>query len=424
MTFTTTGRPPRRRAPVALAVGLGALLLRVSAPAVEQEPDGAGAPADGAAVVWPEHVGAASFRALELRALSPAVLDGAESRDPGSLDPWPIDLPRDDPRWSDHWRAFARDLAAEADARRRAAATDGADGADADDRAANDLARLARLCLCAFHQDRDADGWQLLRIVATHDAARAEALLPHLLVGAPLAALSDADAGAASDAPATWSGRLAAGLCLRPALPPPDPLDPRGRPLHEPLDVTGLRIGASTVTMRLHVRGDGIDLRYRLDDGPPVEFTAVLPVPPGLRVAIEYYDWERAETRGQPLPVALSTRGEWYRLWGRVRLARRAWPIAAPSEVPHALERGGLELLVLDDDPEAAYIDGFAAACETLFPFQVHRRTPSEAAAGPSPHRIDLTEPGDARDDKLRDLAGHLEDFVLRTAAPNDRTHR
>jgi|GEM_PF-3943488 len=358
-------------------------------PRALQEDDAAAAVPDAPSITWPDLPGTAFVAALELRAPAPELVD-----------PWPVERARDDAGWTAAWRDFAADLVAEAAAR-----ADDAPAATADDRA-----RLARLALRAFHQGRDADGWAHLADLAAVDPDRASALLPHLVVGAPLAETSRAPVDGAAPA---WDGRLPAGVVLRPVLPPPDPLDPKRRPVREGHEVVGLVIGESRVTMRLHVRGDGVDLRFRLDAGPPVAFSAVIPNPPGVRVAIEYFDWERAETLGEPLPVNLTETDQWYRLWGRLRLARTAWPTVSPAHVPAVLERSGLELVIADADPEAAFVDGFAAACEALFPFEVHRVDPATAGPAPTAHRIDLTEPGEQRDAKLRDLAAHLEGFVL-----------
>lgn len=353
-----------------------------------QEPGPQATPDDAPRIVWPDLPGTASVRGLELLAPSP-----------GAVDPWPLERPRDDASWTGAWERFAADLLDEAAARTSGEATND-----------EDAQRRARLCLASFHQGRDADGWRHFAELGALDPGLASTLLPHLVVGAPLA---DTTRPPAPDGPSAWDGRLAEGVVLRPVLPPPDPLDPKRRPVREGHDVTGLTIGASRVSMRLHVRGDGVDLRFRLDEGPPVSFAAAIPCPPGVRIAIEYYDWERAESVGEPLPVNLTEPGQWYRLWGRLRLARAAWPTVSPDHVPAALERAGLELVIAGDDPEAAYVDGFAAACEALFPFEVHRVDPATAGPGPTAHRIDLTEPGDQRDAKLRDLAAHLETFVL-----------
>jgi hypothetical protein len=352
-------------------------------------------------VTWPASTATPALAALPLLARDPS--------SPAAVDPWPEDLPHDAAAWTAHWSAFASDLAREAEWAAEERAPEPADGE-----------RLARLCLAAFHQGRDSDGWNHLGDLATRDAGAASLLLPHVLVGGPLGA-AVAVASRTATLPGPWDGALAAGVVLRPALTPPALDDPIGRPSREPLEITGLTVGTSKISMLLQVRGDGVDLRYRLDEGEPVEFSAVLPVPPGLSIAIEYFDWERAETSGEPLPVRLSETGEWYRLWGRVRPDRAAWPTIAPAAVPRSLELFGLELVIAADDPQAAYVAGFARACEDLFPFCVRRVEPGEPPFGASAQRVDLT-PSPARGAKLRDLAGHLAHFVLARATTSEAT--
>ncbi|QDU84716.1 hypothetical protein Pla163_18290 [Planctomycetes bacterium Pla163] len=378
----------------------------------------------GVEVTWPASTATPALAALPLLAQDPS--------SPAATDPWPEDLPHDAAAWTEYWSAFADDLARESEW-----AAEWAAGGRTPTHA--DGERLARLCLAAFHQGRDADGWSHLTELATRDAPLASQLLPHVLVGGPLVggplvgraleseARKSGSPGGADAVPSgtrtpsePWNGALERGVVLRPALTPPALDDPNGRPSREPLEITGLTVGGSRVSMRLQVRGDGVDLRYRLDEGEPVEFAAVLPVPPGLSIAIEYFDWERAETSGEPLPVRLSEPGEWYRLWGRVRPDRAAWPTIAPDAVPRALELFGLELVIAADDPQAAYVAGFARACEDLFPFRVRRVEPGEPPFGASAQRVDLT-PSPARGAKLRDLAGHLAHFVLaRSRTPRE----
>lgn len=367
--------------------------------------DSAAAERAGAAgtvqVKWPVSTATSVLAALPLLARGTAAAP--------TIDPWPEHLPHDAAGWTNHWSAFAADLAREAEWVAENVLPTAADGA-----------RLARLSLAAFHQGRDADGWNHLTALAARAPQTAAGLLAHVLVGGPL----DATVAVRTEdplLPGPWDGALAPGVVLRPALTPPAIDDPNGRSTRDPLEITGLTVGDSQVSMRLQVRGDGVDLRYRLDEGDPVEFAAVLPVPPGLSIAIEYFDWERAETSGQPLPVRLVEPGEWYRLWGRVRPDRAAWPTVAPDEVPRALELFGLELVIASDDPQAAYVAGFARACEDLFPFQVRRVEPDRPPFGSSAQRVDLT-PSPGRSAKLRDLAGHLAHFVLsRSDAPTDR---
>lgn len=290
----------------------------------------------------------------------------------GLADPWPVDLPRSDAKWRERWRDFAADVAGER----------GAPGEDA--------ARLARLVVVALHQGRDLDAWSRLSDLTEIDAELAGALFPHLALGTDL----DVDARAG----------LAEGCLLRPALTPPDGEDLVTR---EGLEIQGLAIGDARITARLEVRADGVDLRYRLDEGGPVSFSAVVPDPPGFEITVEYYDWERAETVGEPLPVVLSEVGTWYRLWARVRRTEAAWPTAVPGEVPRGVATFGLSIFVDASETEAPWLLGFADACETLFPFEVHRRPLAELDRGPVPCGVDLS-PRPLRAVLVRDLAGHL----------------
>ncbi|MEZ5979506.1 MAG: hypothetical protein R3F34_14995 [Planctomycetota bacterium] len=195
---------------------------------------------------------------------------------------------------------------------------------------------------------------------------------------------------------------------LRPALTPPDAeVSRRAR-----AQISGIAIGGSSISARLEVRGDGVDLRFRLDEGDPVDFAAVIPAPPGFVVTVEYDDWDRAETVGEPLPVALTEVGEWYRLWGRIARDDVAWPAEPPASVPRGIEVMGLPVLFDAADADAPYLEGFAAACEALFPFEIRRLGLDDLARGPLPYTVDLS-PRERRPALLRDLTRHLERFAL-----------
>jgi hypothetical protein len=345
-------------------------------------------------VTWPEVPLARTFATLPLQ---------------GGLwneaDPWPLDRARDDAAWSASWGAFADDLVAHAAAVAAASATAAPAAPVAPDRAgerggeedvANESAsRLARLALAALHQERHADAWRHLADVAAAAPQLAGRLLPHFAPGVPLV----------HDATLV----LPEGLVLRPSLPPPAA---DGRPPFAPFTVEGLRVGASIVTAQLEVRGDGIDLRYRLDDGPHVSFAAVIPSVPGLATMVEYYDWERADTIGEPLPVVLTEVGEWYRLWGRVRPARPGWPNRVPAAAPQHLEWFGLALLIDEQDPQRAYLEGFAAAAARLLPFDVTVVRPTSADAHGRAHAIDLLSDA-RRAAKLSDMTSLVARFAL-----------
>jgi hypothetical protein len=246
-----------------------------------------------------------------------------------------------------------------------------------------------------LHQVRHADAWQHLAELAAAAPREAGLLLPHFAPGAPL--VHDA------------TRLLPEGVVLRPALPPPAA---DGRPPFAPFTVEGVRIGASRITAQLEVRGDGIDLRYRLDEGPHVSFAAVLPSVPGLATLVEYYDWERADTVGEPLPVVLTEVGEWYRLWGRVRPARPGWPGRLPTTTPRHLENFGLVVLIDENDPERAYLEGFAGAAARLLPFDVRVARPSDPSMQAQEQAIDLS-PDERRAAKLSDMTGLVARFAL-----------
>jgi hypothetical protein len=309
-------------------------------------------------------------------------------------DPWPRERPRSDAAWSTSWSDFVRDVRAESRARNTAPPTD---AAAVDEEAA----RRQRLALCALHQGRAADAWMHLADLAATRPDDAARLVPHFVLGVPL----DCDVAAG----------LPEGVVLRPSIPPPDA---SGRTPYSAFTIENVAIGASRVTAQLEVRGDGVDLRYRLDEGPHVSFAAVVPLPPGLSMAVEYYDWERADTVGEPLPVVLTEVGTWYRLWGRVRTARAAWPTELPSAIPRHLELFGLCIVVPEDDPESAYLAGFASAAAELLPVRVEVVRPGDRAGLAREHALDLA-PSQRRADLLRDMTG----LVVRHALARGESH-
>lgn len=284
------------------------------------------------------------------------------------------------------WLQWARDLSA----------ADAADGARAE--------RRTRLALTALDQGRHADAWHHAAAVAKFDAPSAHALLARLVPGAPAGTSIRADGGLAP---------LPAGVLLQPALPPPTDPPPGVLDIRE-IVVSGLAIGPASVSMKVGVRGDGVEVHFEHLAGEAVEFQVRVPCPAGFRTRVEYADWSRQPTVGEPLQVRLEPGAEAFRIWARNEVDSAPWSGASPEELDARTRRSGLQLRIDADDPDRPGLAAFAEAVGELLgaPCQLTTRADAPGASALTPVRIDLTDRAD-RPARIRALVGSLERFVL-----------
>jgi hypothetical protein len=83
-----------------------------------------------------------------------------------------------------------------------------------------------------------------------------------------------------------------------------------------------------------------------------------------------------------------------------------------PAAAPQHLEWFGLALLIDEQDPQRAYLEGFAAAAARLLPFDVTVVRPTSADAHGRAHAIDLLSDA-RRAAKLSDMTSLVARFAL-----------
>ena len=299
--------------------------------------------------------------------------------------PWPAP---GDPAWRTAvpWERWSEELAAAA-------------GDDAE-RALLARGRLARL---AAIQGRAAAAWEHLVACGERPDYWAAAL-PLLLPGT-----HGASGGGGLPSP------LAPGAVLHPLLPPSNPELEAGVWERRRWVLRGLRVGETELAMRLSLEPDGVQVDLRHLSGPPTSVRVVIPSPPELEMRIEYADWMRLDTVGEPIEIQLAPGDDTHTLWGRALPLRVTWPAELPRELSRKLSTGGIAVEIGPDDPERARLAELTDALGRVLAIPTRLRVTGEPldASGPGRVVVRLHE-GPVRERKLRALLDATERFVLR----------
>jgi hypothetical protein len=208
-----------------------------------------------------------------------------------------------------------------------------------------DPARRAALAVLAARQGRSDAAWgHFVKIGETPawEAAAMPALLPGVAASARAGGLPVP---------------LAADVLLAPCLPPPT-VDPETgavrwtkATVHE-LEIAGAKL---SLVMALDPTGVEIDLQHL--SGPPVRLFVRMPSPADFEISVEYIDWQRQETHGEPLEVNLVPGAEPVVLWGRFEERMVDLPGVRPGPLPAQVREGGLWLVVGEGSSQGARTD-------------------------------------------------------------------
>lgn len=259
----------------------------------------------------------------------------------------PAALPEDierlqaDGAWDDArtWQRWAETVAAEAEG----------DGVDP--------ARRALLALLARSHGRVGDAWahfSALGDAPEHAAAIGAFLIPGVPPGTRIEA---------GGRPAP----LAPGTVLRPFLPPRTGAVQPGNIEWRTATYGALRVGDATLDLTLDVESTGVQFDALLTSGDEASIAAVLPAPEGFSIRVEYLDWSRQPTVGEPLSLVLRDGDEDPRsLYGRVLEDRVSLPAPRAGHVPTQLREGGLRLELPPEDPQLTLLQDVAPALERL----------------------------------------------------------
>ncbi len=298
------------------------------------------------------------------------------------LDPWPQEWSEDDWSSAEPWRTWAAALVERGDASR---------------------AQLAQL---AHRQGRWDDAWQ--HAASISDPRMARAILPRLFPGVP------ADAGPADG----LAQPLPNGVLLRPSLPPPTAPVPAALtgPVRQrrAMEFAGVRVGEATLHLRLALEGDGVQIDVTHVSGGPCRLQLVIPEPQGFEIRVEYVDWDRRETVGEPHELEINPGDEPHKLWGRFLRFSQPWPQKLPSTLPAQAAEAGLVLVDSPSGASVALLDGFAEALHTALgiPTQVTVDRGSVAISGPAPVRLHLGVDGE-RLEKIAAIQSLVEQYVF-----------
>lgn len=303
--------------------------------------------------------------------------------------------------WSkpETWDAWAKGIAS---ATARAGAGAGAvAGAATDDAVREAAARRARLALLALEQGRSDDAWEHFAATTPEWTA---ALLPRFLPGVP----PQTRAGVGGVA-----GPSEAGVVLSPALPPPSLERVAGRVDRRAMSARDVAIGDTVVSVRVSVEAEGVQVDVRHRSGPATRFALRIPRSPDYDFGDEYVDWYRQETKGVPHVIEVKPGEEEHTLYGRFD-ARRDVPAASvPTRLPPSLARGGLWLVVANDDPDRELLAAAAAAIgRTGLGFECGLRPPGAPSSGIAGTSVDLSK-REERAARLAWLVSAIEHYAL-----------
>jgi hypothetical protein len=237
------------------------------------------------------------------------------------------------------------------------------------------------------------------------------AVVPYLMPGVPLDLLAEG-----GGAPGLG---LPDGVILRPALPPQpvaaiDVVHGFARVPPREMTIHDVRIGEGLVSIRMAIEYDGVQIDVTHLSGEPVSLWAELPQPPDFQIRVEYLDWTRRETVGEPVEMSVSADKQKRHLFGRFRPRALTWTDSVPDRFDARFARHGLRLTLRPDDPDEGRIRGFAAGLTALF------EKPAEVVVGggaapssPWPGiKLQLAQDDD-RERKLDGLTSLAEHFAL-----------
>jgi hypothetical protein len=303
---------------------------------------------------------------------------------PAELDAWVAARARPE-AWDEGatWSAWAGELAAERGA------------------AQPDPARRTALALSALGQGASEQAWDHFAALSGHGDALA-AVLPALMPGV---------------APGTRLAELPDGVVLAPALPPLDrPTRERvlgyGRLETREMKLSGLRIGAAEVDVRVAVVPDGVQVDLEHVGGGAARVLVVLPEPLDFELASAYVDWEKQPRAGAEHAVVLTAEKPSITVYGPCRPIRVDWPSTLPLELDARVREHGFACALRPGDELAPRIAGFAAALERITGQPVRVAVSATGDAGPELTLHLAASPG--RERKLRGLTEAAAHFALR----------
>ncbi len=266
----------------------------------------------------------------------------------------------------------------------------------------------ARMWLAAFArlQNRDDDAWEHL----SHAGGEAAALSQVLPMLVPGAARSELERGA-------WPV-LDDGALLAPALPPPagaasEVVLGTGRPRRGWASCEGFRVGAATLSLRVTVESDGVQVELGHLAGGPARVRVLLPEAPDFELSVEYVDWVRQEGPRAPRDVALEPGGEPVVLFGRWRPRKIEWPTQLPRGPSAQLDGPGILIQAAQGDDLSGPARGLSELLgRAVQPLAVRPGAQREPWAGIV---VDLSDPVEKKR-KLAGIIGLAERFALAAA--------
>ncbi|MBK8179442.1 MAG: hypothetical protein IPK67_11260 [Planctomycetes bacterium] len=287
--------------------------------------------------------------------------------------------------------------------------------------AQSDPTRRAALARAALSQGRYDDAWD--HFAATGgDPPVAAALLPRFFPGVGEPGVQEAPAAAVdflADARGGLPGPLPDGVLLRPSVPPPSLPAAQvalGRNWIErrEMRLEGLRVGASTLAMRVALQSDGIQVDFDHRGGGPARVRVILPEPADFEVRVAYVDWMRQDERGGILEVNLAPGDETHSVFGRLRPRALPWPTQLPARLSQGLADHGLALCFPPEAPDGAMFRAAAPGLAAVLGLSVRVEAAREFSFPGV--RVDLEDPALARR-KLLGIVTLAERFALRPAS-------
>jgi hypothetical protein len=278
------------------------------------------------------------------------------------------------------------------------------------------LQERAFLAVLALEQQRWDDAWDHF---AACSASREwmSGLLPGFLPGAGTTEI---------EARGPLPPALEDGVVLRPSLPPPSENAAPGRIDARAMKVDGFVVGAATLSMRVAVEAEGIEIDIEHRGGGAAKLSVVMPAPSDWDIGNEYVDWVVQPTHHAPLEIAIDASDPTRTLYGRFAPRELAHPTRVPDSVPAQIEHGTLWLLAPGDGNDAALFDGIAKSLSRL---PLHLvcgvRTAPGSVAPADPERpcatvVDLRDDA-SRDEKLAWLVSAIEHLVLAPEKPRPK---
>ena len=178
------------------------------------------------------------------------------------------------------------------------------------------------------------------------------------------------------------------------------------------MTLTGVRIGAATLKMRVALEVEGVQVDFEHLAGGSARFFVKLPAPADHETRVEYIDWMRQDVSGIAHEIQIEPGSQTRIVFGRFRPRAVDWPTRLPERKPAGLAQAGVRIELGGGDPLQARIESFAAGLEVLLavPVEVHL-----GPAAPDPFaglRMRLYDDG-SRALKLRNMISAAERFAL-----------